>query len=971
MTPIGIVLTLDGDRQVEAGVRRVTGSIDLLGGSVGSLRSALGGLTGAFAGVVSVREFLKAADAVTMLENRLKLVSASVGQAAFAYEALYQIAQRSRVSFTELGGTYASVAAATANLGISQTRLLTVTEAIANAVTISGSSAQASQAALIQLGQGLASGTLRGEELNSVMEQTPRLAQALADGLGVSRGELRKMGEQGAITAEKVIKALESQAAVLNGEVKDATLTVGQAMTQLGNAAVRTVGDLDKASGISAAFASSLSGLAAGINTVGEAARTHEVAVKALVGALGGGAAVAGAVGLGLGVARIGAAVGALGAVLAANPLVLALLGLGVAGGAAVGVASAYNKSAAGIQQAIDTLRAQNERSESALASALAGGRDAGAENIRKVMEGRRASILKLEAELSAMNAGPQGTGGGRGSSNPTTVGSAMQQEAEAARELIGIRQKLYGVDKDYLPTLTKLHAQFQAGKLSLEDYRDLVGRLAKANFKEDKDAKAGEAAAHRLGKANMRSDVSELQQDYRNTAEVLRDGERLLEAERQAHTIADADYYMRKRAYIKALAEAEAESLEAQNRVLKGQKLKPEERVDADRKIAENAEKATRIRAKAATDLALSNMEEAASVRALANAYQDARDAAAQQLRASRDRYDRELQGMGLGSNWRDRNAARNQIDDKYQAERDRLAGDLRRNQITRAQYEEFLSIVNTSNAQALDSDRNYWSRRAELQGSWQVGASEALNSYLDNARNVAGQSEAMWTKAFSGMEDAAVSFAMTGKASVSDLARSFIADFMRMQIRAQALSLTAGGGGGGFLGSTVGAAMAWLTGRTPVGAAGNAGMGDYSAGGLRAAFGFAAGGYTGPGGKYEPAGIVHKDEFVINSENTRRLGVGFLNRLNSGYSAGGLVGGAGGGSGMLAGLKIELINESGQPLQARGAEMARGNDGDVLRIFLAKAVEASVAEMSSQAAGASGPFHQALLQRKQMGMA
>lgn len=79
-------------------------------------------------------------------------------------------------------------------------------------MAISGASATAAQAALTQFGQALASGQLRGEELNSVMEQTPALAKAIADGMGVSVGELRKKAQDGEMTIEKVIQALERAA---------------------------------------------------------------------------------------------------------------------------------------------------------------------------------------------------------------------------------------------------------------------------------------------------------------------------------------------------------------------------------------------------------------------------------------------------------------------------------------------------------------------------------------------------------------------------------------------------------------------------------------------------------------------------------------------------------------------------------------------------------------------------------------
>lgn len=219
---------------------------------------------GAFAGVLSsgfaFQQFIQAADAVTQLNNKLVLATGSQMSAAAAQADLFDIAQKSRVGWTDLGGTYAQIARASGELGLSQQDLLTVTQAIANSLAITAGPAESMNAALFQLSQGMASGVLRGEELNSVMEQTPRLAKALADGLGVPIGRLREMGQAGELTADRVVAALKSQADVLSGEVQTATVTVSQSMTLLSNAATKAVGDVDKAIGVSSRWASLLQG---------------------------------------------------------------------------------------------------------------------------------------------------------------------------------------------------------------------------------------------------------------------------------------------------------------------------------------------------------------------------------------------------------------------------------------------------------------------------------------------------------------------------------------------------------------------------------------------------------------------------------------------------------------------------------------------------------------------------------------
>lgn len=98
------------------------------------------------------------------------------------------------------------------------------------AIQLSGASAESGKAALVQLIQGLQSGVLRGEEFNSAMEQAPRLVQALANGLGVTTSELRKLTEQGGLTPVTLMKALEAQSEKVAAEFSKLPPTVGRAV---------------------------------------------------------------------------------------------------------------------------------------------------------------------------------------------------------------------------------------------------------------------------------------------------------------------------------------------------------------------------------------------------------------------------------------------------------------------------------------------------------------------------------------------------------------------------------------------------------------------------------------------------------------------------------------------------------------------------------------------------------------------
>ena len=196
------------------------------------------------------------ADVQTMLDSRTRLVTHSTNELTASRERLFALAQSTRTSEEATVDLYARISRSTKELGRSQEDLFRITETVNKSIGISGGSAASAQAALVQLGQAFASGTLRGEELNSVMEQAPRLAEAIATGMGVSIGKLRKMGEEGELTAQAIVEALLSQSAAIDAEYSKITLTVSQAFTVLDNSVGRYIGGVDQASSASARFAS-------------------------------------------------------------------------------------------------------------------------------------------------------------------------------------------------------------------------------------------------------------------------------------------------------------------------------------------------------------------------------------------------------------------------------------------------------------------------------------------------------------------------------------------------------------------------------------------------------------------------------------------------------------------------------------------------------------------------------------------
>jgi len=250
-----VVRSLDGITkkagQTDRALKKTSGSLRKVGRTGLTTGRVLGGI-GAF---LVAKKVVQYADAWTQLNNRLKLVTKGQDELNAVTEEVFQIAQRTRSGLESTADLYARIARSSDTLGLSQNDLLGVTESVAQAITISGTAADSANAAIIQLGQGLASGTLRGDELRSVLEQTPRLARAIADGMDLPIGALREMGKQGKLTGAAVVKALQDQKEVLEKEFAQTSATVAQSFVILENAVIKSVGAFSDASGAAGGFA--------------------------------------------------------------------------------------------------------------------------------------------------------------------------------------------------------------------------------------------------------------------------------------------------------------------------------------------------------------------------------------------------------------------------------------------------------------------------------------------------------------------------------------------------------------------------------------------------------------------------------------------------------------------------------------------------------------------------------------------
>ena len=145
-----------------------------------SMTRSIRNLVGAFAGIQTVKWLVNTSDQLTSINARLRLMTGSAEAAAAAQEEIYQAAMRSRGAYADMADFVSQLGTVAGNAFTGTDELVAFAEQIQKQMAISGASGASAQAALVQLTQGLASGTLRGEELNSVLEQTPMIAQTIA-----------------------------------------------------------------------------------------------------------------------------------------------------------------------------------------------------------------------------------------------------------------------------------------------------------------------------------------------------------------------------------------------------------------------------------------------------------------------------------------------------------------------------------------------------------------------------------------------------------------------------------------------------------------------------------------------------------------------------------------------------------------------------------------------------------------------
>ncbi|WP_417212358.1 tape measure protein, partial [Acinetobacter venetianus] len=257
--------------QANQELKQTSNIADKTNASFSTLRSGATLLVGALAAIgvgLSIKELGEAADSYAMLSARIQQTTKDTGNFEQAIASVHKIALQTNSSLDATTSLFTKLNTVAKDMGQTQQYALDMTSTVTKAIQLGGGSAQASEAAVQQFIQAMQGGVLRGEEFNSIMENGYGLAEALAKGLGVTTGELRKMAEAGELSAERVLGALSKQKTAVDAQYAELPLTIGNALQKIASSWQILIGEMDQANGASATVAQWLSTLADNLDVV-------------------------------------------------------------------------------------------------------------------------------------------------------------------------------------------------------------------------------------------------------------------------------------------------------------------------------------------------------------------------------------------------------------------------------------------------------------------------------------------------------------------------------------------------------------------------------------------------------------------------------------------------------------------------------------------------------------------------------
>lgn len=235
-----------GINEIEQGIREANGQQQQFnntvrggGSAIDSMAGKIKSMVGAYIGIRSLEAGMQATDTYVSNNARLDLINDGLQTQAELQDKIYQAAQRSRGEYNAMVNTVAKLGLLAGDAFGSNDELIAFTELMNKSFKISGASTQESTNAMYQLTQAMASGRLQGDEYRSIIENAPMLANAIAEYCDVSRGELKELASDGAISADIIKAAVFATADDIEGKFATLTMTFSDVWTSIKNTAVQ------------------------------------------------------------------------------------------------------------------------------------------------------------------------------------------------------------------------------------------------------------------------------------------------------------------------------------------------------------------------------------------------------------------------------------------------------------------------------------------------------------------------------------------------------------------------------------------------------------------------------------------------------------------------------------------------------------------------------------------------------------
>lgn len=821
---------------IEKRYRRMNKNLDSIGRNAAN--SLIAPLTGV-AAALSVREVARYADSWTRAGNVIAAAGQIAGTAGRDLEGINEIATKTRAGFSETAELYARILRSTAGVAKSELEVARATEVVNKAFKAGGAAASEMSAGILQLSQGLGSGMLQGDELRSVRENAPILAQAIADYFDTTIGGLKELGAEGELTSDKIFKAILAAQPKVEAAFAATSQTIEDGITRVRNAMTQYIGQTDEGLSASQRLAVGLNALADNFD------QTADVVLKVaavIAGALVGRSLTAMIAKLGLGVAALAKFTAAIRAAGSVASISTAMAGLGAAagpvgmviGGAVVGAltlfASSSDEASAAARTYEEALEAVRVKAEET-APAIEGAADAIDEKMRNQVTGgiekateeinrfQRDAVAALSDYAERINSGPEKIITDSQLQSVIDLRDELEKDEKSAKE---VEQALYSLANSN-PNMQRL-----ADGLS-PLLKSLYEAVAAAGLLQDKLAQVASTPSPRSAEDASMDSLREME----------RVGKQFLdEAQRRNSLTRDQLSLEKEIAQVRKDAEkAGAVLTEGQIRSLAQDNLAADERRSKSGRSSGGGREKQDVYEREADQIARYTAALVAETEA-----------------------QRQLNPL---------------IDDYgYAVERARIQQDLlnaakeQGKEITPALREQINQLAHQYATATVEAGK-----LAEEQDKIREKAEELAEFNKDLARGIIdgfieGKDAAdIFADALKKVGDRLINDVLDGLFQIQNM-KGGIGGIIGM------LGNLFGFSGGGFVGGISGTAMSAVMG---------------GAGGL-----YDKGGYTGAGGKYQPAGVVHKGEYVFSKAAVDRIGVGNLEAMHrnlKGYAEGGFV--------------------------------------------------------------------------------